>query len=474
MFLKHTDVVCCNDIMKKICSLGLGLMSWVCLAGASARATVVGLGTIEQPVNLCAAADPSRIPLGPVVIESNYGYGTHAVIVEPRPCLRGAMTWKGGLELNQNLASAFGISLEIEDDTQIHEGIVRLVLRNQARPAYSPYQRQQVVAATVHCLLRSVHATPKSPLRVQIVSQNASDQDWIKTFPGEYVNRPDREGDVIEFTEIPGTKIEVDVYGVAHVVFPQVKMVPSVTPMKPIMIPVSLAGGDADDARIVILPQWVGDTVISPLEAIAQPYSLFYDRFNSATPTLNQVNFLQQGREPLQWRIHESATVTHLTCYFSEQSHEVISAGLYAAILSAQPTEEKPMIVTMYSLGDAKKLFAPFLKDGSWVLHKERDQEYIETIFVIGKNGVLMRGVLPDILLEKTASGSYMLTYTGDEKAYVEPAQEAEIMDSPPLPSEFKKTDERTTPFTSDVPISPFDQNQPNPLLDIFLKPVIE
>ena len=76
------------------------------------------------------------------------------------------------------------------------------------------------------------------------------------------------------------------------------------------------------------------------------------------------------------------------------------------------------MIVTMYSLGDAKKLFAPFLKDGSWVLHKERDQEFIETIFVIGKNGVLMRGVLPDILLEKTASGSYMLTYTGDEKAY--------------------------------------------------------
>ena len=132
------------------------------------------------------------------------------------------------------------------------------------------------------------------------------------------------------------------------------------------------------------------------------------------------------------------------------------------------------MIVTMYSLGDAKKLFAPFLKDGSWVLHKERDQEFIETIFVIGKNGVLMRGVLPDILLEKTASGSYMLTYTGDEKAYAEPAQEAEIMDSPPLPSEFKKTDERNPPFTSDVPISPFDQNQPNPLLDIFLKPVIE
>ena len=126
MFLTNAVRACCNIIMKTFHSLRVCLLSWALLASPSAiaHATVMSLGTVEQPVNLCAAADPSRIPLGPVAVESNHGYGIHEVIVAPRPCQHGAMTWKGGLELNQNLASAFGISLEIEDDTQIHEGTV--------------------------------------------------------------------------------------------------------------------------------------------------------------------------------------------------------------------------------------------------------------------------------------------------------------------------------------------------------------
>ena len=80
-----------------------------------AHATTVGLSTIEQPVNLCEQSDPSRIPLGAVATESNYHYGRGEVITAPRPDLHGGMRWKSGVELNQNLASVFGIELNNHD-----------------------------------------------------------------------------------------------------------------------------------------------------------------------------------------------------------------------------------------------------------------------------------------------------------------------------------------------------------------------
>ncbi|MCB1132951.1 MAG: hypothetical protein KDN05_17640, partial [Verrucomicrobiae bacterium] len=60
------------------------------------HATNAGLGTVDQPVNLGAQADPSRIPLGPVAVESNYNYGLGPAISAPRPSLHGAMEWEKG------------------------------------------------------------------------------------------------------------------------------------------------------------------------------------------------------------------------------------------------------------------------------------------------------------------------------------------------------------------------------------------
>ena len=74
------------------------------------HATNAGLGTVDQPVNLGAQADPSRIPLGPVAVESNYNYGLGPAISAPRPSLHGAMEWEKGSILDQNLASVFGIT----------------------------------------------------------------------------------------------------------------------------------------------------------------------------------------------------------------------------------------------------------------------------------------------------------------------------------------------------------------------------
>jgi hypothetical protein len=75
----------------------------------------VGTSTVVQPINLGPNADPARIPLGQVGVVSNYNYGTLDVISEPRHCPDQPMRWEGGSELDQNLASVFGISVEAGD-----------------------------------------------------------------------------------------------------------------------------------------------------------------------------------------------------------------------------------------------------------------------------------------------------------------------------------------------------------------------
>lgn len=439
--------------MKTFHSLRVCLLSWALLASPSAiaHATVMSLGTVEQPVNLCAAADPSRIPLGPVAVESNHGYGIHEVIVAPRPCQHGAMTWKGGLELNQNLASAFGISLEIDDDTQIHEGTVRMVLRNQPRPEYSPYQREQVVAATLHCLLRSVHATPKSPLRVQIISENPSEQKWIKRFPTEFINRPDREGDVVAFTKIPDTEIQVDEYGVASVVFPKVKPIAQSKRVKPILLPVSLRGGDGDETPIVLMPVWVGDTEKNPFNVIGRAFHLYYDRFNQATPLSQQLHVLHQDRLPVHWTVRDEETCTTLQCYLAGQSQEAMNATLYAAILSIRPTEKKPLFVEMHAL--------------------DQQAKSIEMTFVLGENGALLRGALPNCELEKTAGGTYMMHYVPEPitvKFHTPKIIRTEGEEPPVLPEKLPEL----KPVEIELAPLQWPQVPRNPLFEPYLKAV--
>lgn len=457
------------------------MLSWALLTGAVVNATVVALGTIEQPVNLCAAADPSRIPLGPVVVESNHGYGVHDVIVAPRPCQHGAMSWRGGVELNQNLASAFGISLEIDDDTQIHEGTVRLVLKNQARPAYSPYQREQVVAATLHCLLRSVHATPKSPLRVQIISENPRDQKWIKRYPTEFINRPDREGDFIDPTKIPDTEIQVDEYGVASVVFPRIKPVSPIKALRPVLLPIALQGGDVEDPPIAMIPVWVGDTEGHAYNAIGRAYHLYYDRFNQATPLLQQLHALHQDRLPVHWSVRESEEQTTLTCHFANQSQQAVSAALYAAILTIRPTVQKPLVVEMHALTENIPLFHPFESRGGWKRVAEGEKSYIQTTFVLGANGTLTAGSLPNCELEKTAGGPYVMHFTPENQPvlelFEEPREQAKI-DPAAMPSaqavkilEKAEKAENARQALQELmrPVAP-----PNPLLEHFADPAAE
>ena len=107
---------------------------------------------------------------------SNYDYGIHWYIGEEQSCPGGAMHWEGGLELNQNLASVFGISVEAQDSTQISAFPVTLRVKPWKPPGYSPYTKDQVLAATLWCLLHRTHGTPEHPLDIRVLAEGANEK----------------------------------------------------------------------------------------------------------------------------------------------------------------------------------------------------------------------------------------------------------------------------------------------------------
>jgi hypothetical protein len=67
-------------------------------------ATIVGTGLIGQPAYLGNASQPDRIPLAPVIENSNHGYGAHTAIFQSRPCYHGHFLADGRPEYEHNLA----------------------------------------------------------------------------------------------------------------------------------------------------------------------------------------------------------------------------------------------------------------------------------------------------------------------------------------------------------------------------------
>ena len=192
------------------------------LTGSIGMATNVGLTTVEQPVNLGTGSDPTRIPLGMVGVISNYNYGIHRFIGEARVFPDGAMKWDGGTELDQNLASVFGISVNPEDSTNVPGMPVILNVKSWKTPAYSPYTKDQVLAATVWCVVRSAGGTPKRPLEIRVVAEGKEDKQLEAKYSGKYVSRPDSGGEEVPPVKVAGTMLEEDARGIAWVTFPGV------------------------------------------------------------------------------------------------------------------------------------------------------------------------------------------------------------------------------------------------------------
>jgi hypothetical protein len=371
-------------------------------------ATVVGLGTIEQPVNLGPRSDPASVPLGPVAYEANHGYGIHALISESRPCQHGTMSIPGGQELEQNLARAFGISVEPLDSTSVPYAPVVLRVNAWPKPAYSPYSREQVLAATLQCLVRSSGGTPKVPLVIQVVTEDPADQSWAAKFAGNYITRPGDDGVPVDPTPVPGTEIETDAFGVARVVFPGVTAKAAQPARPPVWIPFRLGGESGPDQPTwELLPVWTGDDWEEPLDALGQPYHLFHDLFNPASSFVTQVNALFHSGRWKTWSLKRSPEKSFAFLYFDEVTDGDLAAFLHALVLSVRPTADQPLEVTLRTYGRPVPYFASCLEAGGWETRKEgNDTELTGTFVLDASTGKLLRGTIPRFTLEGYGSGS--------------------------------------------------------------------
>jgi hypothetical protein len=320
------------------------------LATATGHASNVGLSTIEQPVNLGTEADPSRIPLGPVPTESNYHYGRGPVITAPLPIIHGSIRWENGVELNQNLASVFGIEVDNHD---LPHSPATIRLYKQPKPAYSPYSREQVLAATIHCLLRSNSGSPKAPIVLKITADDPADSPLAERYAGNYINSPDNhDGPPVEVTQVPDTVLETDANGVTWVVFPKVSR-SAKSPRPPVFIPFRFGGeGAPDNPTWQLLPVWTGTerTRESSLEAIGRPHPLFYDCFQpgSGGPPEGNGMFATEPRgEIAGFDVNLAKERIEARLSYPQTDAETLSAIILSLVFSAAPTPENPLIVTL-------------------------------------------------------------------------------------------------------------------------------
>ena len=385
---------------------------------SSAAATVVGLGTIEQPVNLGLRSDPASIPLGPVAYESNHGYGIHALISRSRPCQHGAMELQDGEELEQNLARAFGISVEPVDETSVPSAPVVLRVKSWPKPAYSPYSREQVLAATLQCLIRSSGGSPKVPLVIQVVTEDPADLEWAGKFAGNYITRSDDPKEPVVPTPVPGTKIETDGFGVARVVFAGVTGKPALEPRPPVWIPFRLDGESGPDQPTwELLPVWTGDNWEEPLDALGRPYLLFHDLFNPASSFATQVNALFSRGQWKDWSVTRAEEATSAYLSFDEVSDGDLAAFLHALVLSVRPTAEQPLEVTLRTYRRPVPYFESCLETGAWEKVKLGNDEALRGSFVLDAGtGKLLRGTIPRHNLEGYGSGSLRVVGPREEE----------------------------------------------------------
>ncbi|GAA5116653.1 hypothetical protein JIN84_18640 [Luteolibacter yonseiensis] len=326
-------------------------------------ATSVATSTVEQPVNLGTRSDPTRIPLGPVGVVCNYYYGLHHFIGEARPAPDGAMRWSGGSELDQNLASVFGISVEPADSSQIPALPVFIRVKPWKAPGYTPYTKEQVVAATLWCLLRRVDSTPATPLEVRVVAESEDDKALEARYSGKYITRPSKDDGTTPPLSVPGTLLEEDSRGIAWVVFPDAKKNDTFIPINPSVV-VLKSGGDGDPGWHV-LPVWGnGNDESDFLRLNHWSSNICYSAFKSHG--VSQANsYVGDGGA-------DTATTEpgSMDILYPRVDPATLAANLLALVISKQPTEAKPLTISFTVEESAISGYSSFRNDESW--HESR------------------------------------------------------------------------------------------------------
>ena len=387
----------------------------ILLLGASlqlASSTVISTGAVHYPVNMGPAAHPGRIPVGSIPCESNHGFGTLALIATPFPSVPGGWDWDGGIELNGNLPSAFGISVRPEDSAGSTIAPIIVHVRKQTKPAYSPYSKEQVVLATLRCLLDSIRSTPKEPLTVKVVTEDPADEA-LQRFSGDYLTQS-MEDDHFEATPLPGCVTTVDRNGIREIVFDLVDSgpKPSATP-KPLWIPFPIEGDV--DPEFTLLPTWTGNRIDSDrLDILGQPWPVVQDRYN---PTLGNPdgNLLTRQKLLHSFQTTRSEDGITLDARMNLEDDWNLADGMsllcWAAVLSEHPSNAKPLKVILRMDQELDPRFQAWVTDSGWKQSGTTNEVSISTTFVWNpETGSLTKGFIPKYRVDRLASGGWEVT----------------------------------------------------------------
>ncbi|MES2924383.1 MAG: hypothetical protein V4819_22720 [Verrucomicrobiota bacterium] len=372
---------------------------------SACRASAVGTSSVQQPVNLGGRADPSRIPLGRVPVICNYSYGRLGVIDEPRPCPLDPLSWAGGSEFNQNLANVSGIWVQEGDLGKTPKDPVIIHLKPWKVPAYSPYSKEQVIAATLWCVIHAAGGRPDNPLQIRIVAEAPEDKFLESKFPTKYVTVPGEDGKPVPPVEISGTRIETDARGIPWVVFTDVK--PAVPPAdfpQPTMVPFKNWATETDEnSGFDFFPVWGnGGKAENPLELVFSSANLCYRVFNSHGR--QEANQLILDGYPGSCDASSDETGSDVFIGHPNIPQETLTAALRALILTALPTAERPLRFRMVLEESRRSYFPAFLNLPRWTELKDKPGEdyfTLECAFVWDpEKQALLKGTFPPELPE--------------------------------------------------------------------------
>ena len=351
----------------KFQSLALGLA----LASA-AQASNASMSLVSHPANLGAHADPLAIPISQVPVWANYNYGVHEHVGSPRPFPAGVLVSRHGVEMNLNLTNAFGIELVPVDPTQVPGMPLTLrVIEGRGLPPGSPYTREQVLAATLWCLLLDVAGSEEQPVVVSVDAQEPA----LQSYTGDYVRS--RDGLDLVHGEIAGSRLERDARGVVWVVFDPEKHQPRVVEKPPgeapplVFIPLMLGGGAVGDESFVLVPHWLGpDSAVlqAPWAAIPRAMNMFSAKSGENANPLHGSNLQASnvGARNRTVMIHGGWQADEGNGH--EEDRRMLAVAIHATLASGMPTKEDPITILL-STDSMPENASDFLADDGW----ERD-----------------------------------------------------------------------------------------------------
>ena len=379
------------------------------------KATSESVTMIPQPANLVGDSVPGCIPLTSAVCFANYNYGIHKMISAPHPFIRGAKDWKRGTESNANLASVFGIRVKPTDDTSVPYAPVEIHLKDWEIPAYSPHTKEEVLAATIHCLLLSCRPGPGNPLDLRIIAENEKDLTWAKPFEKKYITRPGENNESITPTPVGNSFIKTDGFGIRYVISKKTNPKHLTPNINPAILPVTYGDrGDTEYILPALVPTWEGSD--HALDYLSLPNGHFHNISTSGLKFTLESNAFLVGNQDFSLESQPADDVVEVNMMVFNQSLDDLSSGIAAAVMTTRINHDKPMKISVGSFATDSELIEALLETPGWVKSETGGLvEATATLDYDPKTKSLAKGTLPGgIIISTDPTGQIFLKKRGE------------------------------------------------------------